>query len=189
MTFSIESKHLDGVVVLRSRRFPDDRGFFAEVFRADSFRELGLPDHFEQDNHSRSRRGVIRGLHFQWDPPMAKLMRVTMGRAFVVAVDIRHGSPTLGQWHGQEMSADEGLQLWAPAGFARGFLALSETVEIQYKCSSIYSPKGESGIRWNDPGIGIDWPVETPLLSEKDDRAQSLAEWLARPESRIFSYR
>jgi dTDP-4-dehydrorhamnose 3,5-epimerase len=186
--FKIASTHLKDIVVLETTVFQDDRGFFMEAFRADQFRELGLPDTFVQDNHSGSRQGVLRGLHFQWDPPMGKLMRVTQGSAFLVAVDIRRGSPTLGQWFGLEVSAESRKQVWAPAGFARGFCVLSEQVELQYKCTGIYNPKGESGILWNDPQIGIVWPVVKPVLSEKDRGAQTLAEWLARPEAAYFSY-
>jgi len=188
MQMRVESEHLNGIKVLVPEVFEDERGFFMEVFRADQFKELGLPVDFVQDNHSRSQEGVARGLHFQWDPPMGKLMRVTIGSAFLVAVDIRKGSPTLGKWFGIEVSAKDKKQVWAPAGFARGFCVLSEAAEIQYKCTGIYSNKGESGIRWNDPDIGIKWPIPNPILSKKDETAQSLAEWLARPEADHFSY-
>ena len=188
MKISIESTHLNGLVVLRPQVFEDPRGFFLEAYRADQFRELGLPDRFVQDNHSRSARGVLRGLHFQWEPQMGKLMRVTVGAAFLVAVDIRKGSPSMGRWYGIEVSAENKLQVWAPAGFARGFCALSEFAELQYKCTGIYNGEGESGIAWNDPEIGIDWPIERPILSEKDGHAQSLADWQARPESERFTY-
>jgi dTDP-4-dehydrorhamnose 3,5-epimerase len=184
----IESVWLGEVVVLQPEVFEDDRGFLMEAFRADQFRAHGLPDTFVQDNHSGSRRGVLRGLHFQWDPPMGKLMRVTRGTAFLVAVDIRKGSPTLGRWVGVEVSAQNRKQVWAPAAFARGFCVLSDFAEIQYKCTGLYSPKGESGILWNDPEIGISWPVSDPTVSEKDRQAQSLAQWLARPESSHFTY-
>jgi len=181
-----------GLVVLSHPDvFEDERGFFVEVFRADLFAELGLPTAFVQDNHSRSRKGVLRGLHFQWDPPMGKLMRVTLGRAFLVAVDIRKGSPTLGEWFGMEVSAQSRKQIWAPAGFARGFCVLSDYAEIQYKCTGIYSNKAESGILWNDPRVGIKWPAEISqelVLSEKDKTARTLDEWLASPESSNFSF-
>ncbi|MGB7516675.1 MAG: dTDP-4-dehydrorhamnose 3,5-epimerase [Candidatus Acidiferrum sp.] len=188
MDIKIESRHLKDVVVLVPDVFQDSRGFFMETFREDQFKAAGLPTHFVQDNHSRSVKGVVRGLHFQWDPPMGKLMRVTLGSAFLVAVDIRKGSPTLGKWSGVEASAENRREVWAPAGFARGFCVLSDVAEIQYKCTGIYSNKGESGIRWNDPEIGIDWPVSDPLLSEKDRNAQTLAQWLSRPESSNFKY-
>ncbi len=188
MAIRIESKYLQDVVVLVPDILEDSRGFFMEAFRVDQFKALGLPHCFVQDNHSRSVKGVTRGLHFQWDPPMGKLMRVSLGAAFLVAVDIRKGSPTLGQWAGVVASAENRRQIWAPAGFARGFCVLSEAAEIQYKCTGIYNREGESGIRWDDPDIGIEWPIKDPLLSAKDRRAQTLAEWLAHQESENFCY-
>lgn len=189
MQVKVESEHLNGLKVLVPDVFQDERGFFMEVFRADQFSELGIPTVFVQDNHSRSAQGVLRGLHFQYDPPMGKLMRVTLGSAFLVAVDIRKGSPTLGQWFGIEVSAVNKKQVWAPAGFARGFYTLSEFAEIQYKCTGIYNNKGESGILWNDPAIGIKWPTgQEPILSKKDENAQTLEQWLEKPESDYFRY-
>jgi dTDP-4-dehydrorhamnose 3,5-epimerase len=190
MEMRIESGALNGVVVLAPHVFQDERGFFLEVFRADQFEKLGLPSRFVQENHSRSKKNVLRGLHFQWDPPMGKLMRVTCGTAFLVAVDIRKGSPTLGRWFGMEASADDKKQVWAPAGFARGFCALSDWVEIQYLCTGVYNNKGESGILWNDPALGVTWPVpiEEAILSDKDRKAQTLAQWLGSPESDSFKY-
>jgi len=188
MPFTIESRPLGDAVVLVPSVFEDQRGFFLEAFRADQFAALGLPDHFPQDNHSRSSKSVLRGLHFQWDPPMAKLMRVTVGAAYLVAVDIRKGSPTLGQWFGVEVSAQNRRQVFAPPGFARGFCVLSDFAELQYKCTGIYNPKAESGIRWDDPEIGIQWPVTDPILSAKDAKAQTLQEWLNSPESDQFRY-
>jgi dTDP-4-dehydrorhamnose 3,5-epimerase len=188
MQITIESRHLKDVVVLVPEMFKDDRGFFSETFRADQFRTLGLPTDFAQDNHSRSAKGVVRGLHFQWSPPMGKLMRVTRGAAFLVAVDIRKGSPTLGKWAGVECSADNYRMVWAPAGFARGFCALSEGTEIQYKCTGVYNGKAESAIRWNDPAIGIEWPLTDVTVSEKDRTARSLGEWLDSPQSNNFLY-
>lgn len=189
MTFRIEPTHVEDVVVLVPEIFQDGRGFFMETFREDQFQAMGLPDHFVQDNHSRSSKGVLRGLHFQWEPPMGKLMRVTQGSAFLVAVDIRRDSPTLGKWVGVEASSENRRQVWAPAGFARGFYVLSEFAEIQYKCTGIYNNKCESGILWNDPEIGIEWPLSTePILSEKDKKARTLVHWLAAPESDHFRY-
>jgi dTDP-4-dehydrorhamnose 3,5-epimerase len=179
---------LSDVVVVVPEVFQDDRGFFSETFRADQFELLGLPTSFVQDNHSRSAKGVLRGLHFQWDPAMGKLMRVTRGAAFLVAVDIRRGSPTLGQWVGIEASDENRRCVWAPAGFARGFCALSDSTEIQYKCTGIYSNKAESAIRWNDPEIGIGWPLTDVIVSDKDRNAQTLAHWLASPQSEQFQY-
>jgi dTDP-4-dehydrorhamnose 3,5-epimerase len=186
MQLKLESTHLGDLKVIVPEVFEDDRGFFMECYRADQFAGLGIPDLFVQDNHSRSQYGVLRGLHFQWDPPMGKLMRVTLGRAFLVAVDIRKESPTLGQWFGIEVSAQNKKQVWAPAGFARGFCVLSEAAEIQYKCTGVYNREGESGIRWDDPALGIDWPNADPVLSEKDQEAQTLEDWLRRPESDHF---
>jgi len=186
MKITIEKTPIDGCVVVKSEVFEDDRGFFMEVFRKDQFEQHGLPTEFVQLNHSASRKNVVRGLHFQWEPPMGKLMRVTVGTAFLVAVDIRKESPTLGKWFGIEASAENKIQLFAPACFARGFAVLSDYAEIQYMCTGIYGPKCESGILWNDPEIGIEWPVKDPILSDKDKNAQTLAEWLQRPESDHF---
>ena len=188
MEISIEARELGDVVVLVPEAFSDSRGFFMETFREDQFKALGLPHYFVQDNHSRSERGVVRGLHFQWGPPMGKLMRVSLGNAFLVAVDIRKRSPTLGNWFGIEASAENRRQVWAPAGFARGFCVLSEVAEIQYKCTGLYNSKAESGISWDDPKIGIQWPLTQVRLSEKDRKAQTLSQWLARPESDCFGY-
>jgi dTDP-4-dehydrorhamnose 3,5-epimerase len=188
MKLEIESVHMGAVAVLKNDFFQDDRGFFVEEYRADQFKELGLPRNFVQENHSGSIKNVLRGLHFQWDPPMAKLMRVLRGTAFLVAVDIRKKSPTLGQWYGIELSSDERKQFYAPAGFARGFCVLSDYAEIQYLCTGVYNSQGESGIRWNDPEIGIEWPVNDPILSSKDEKAQSLNEWLNKENSNHFAY-
>ena len=158
------------------------------MYRADIFAELGLPDRYVQLNHSGSVRNVVRGLHFQWDPPMGKLMRVVRGSAFLVAVDIRPGSATLGDWVGLVLSSDDRRQVWAPAGFARGFAVLSDTAEIEYLCTGTYNGAAESGIRWDDPEIGIRWPVDQPILSDKDRDAQLLSAWLDRPEADKFRY-
>jgi dTDP-4-dehydrorhamnose 3,5-epimerase len=188
MSFVIESRPLEDIAVLVPKAFRDDRGFFVEVYRADEFAALGLPSRFVQDNHSCSRKGVLRGLHFQWEPPMGKLMRVTHGTAFLVAVDIRKGSPNLGKWFGLEASAENLKQVWAPAGFARGFCALSDDVEVQYKCTGTYNGKAESAIRWDDPDVGIEWPLKDVLLSDKDRNAQTLKSWLASADSENFRY-
>ena len=183
MQIKIESRHLEDVVVVVPEMFQDSRGFFTEVFRADQFQSLGLPTELVQDNHSRSVKGVVRGLHFQWEPPMGKLMRVTAGAAFLVAVDIRKGSPTFGRWIGIEASTENRRCVWAPAGFARGFCALSHSTEIQYKCTGVYNNKAESAIRWDDPAIGIKWPLADVIVSEKDRDAQTLSAWLTTPSS------
>jgi dTDP-4-dehydrorhamnose 3,5-epimerase len=188
MPLTIEAHHFGEVMVIVPEVFKDDRGFFMEAYRADRFRELGLPHNFVQENHSYSKKGVLRGLHFQWDPPMGKLMRVTRGAAFLVAADIRPSSPTLGKWVGIEATAENRKQVWAPAGFGRGFLALSENVEVQYNCTGIYNSKAESAIRWDDPDIAIEWPVRPKIVSEKDQKAQTLAQWLASPNAKHLEY-
>lgn len=188
MPFTIEATEIPEVRIVRPRVFPDERGWFLEVLQLDVFAELGLPTRFVQVNQSRSSRGVVRGLHFQWDPPQGKLMRVVAGRAFLVAVDIRPGSPTLGRSVTLEASADEPVLVWAPATFARGFAALSDTTEIEYFCTAPYNPACESGIRWDDPAIGIRWPLDSPALSAKDAAAGSLADWLSNPASAAFSH-
>lgn len=190
MPFTIESRSLNEILVLKPQVIGDSRGFFMETFRVDQFREMGLPTEFVQDNHSRSSKGVLRGLHFQWNPPMGKLMRVTCGAAFLVAVDVRKGSPTLGKWFGLEVTAENKKQVWAPYGFARGFCALTDGCELQYKCTGIYNPKGEAGINFADPNIGIQWPVDvnTAITSEKDRNALTLGQWLASPLSDNIVY-
>ena len=187
MQISIERTPIEDVVIVVPEVFEDERGFFMEVYRQDQFKDLGLPETFVQLNHSRSEKNVTRGLHFQWDPPMGKLMRVTQGEAFLVAVDIRKGSPTLGKWVGLEVSSENKKQVWAPAGFARGFCVLSDYAEIEYLCTGTYNSKSESGILWNDKEIGIKWSVTNPILSEKDRKAQTLSQWLQREESRHFT--
>jgi len=189
MEFHIERTSIRDLLIITPEIFKDDRGFFTETYRKDKFLEFGLNLEFVQDNHSRSSKNVLRGLHFQWEPPMGKLMRVTQGTAFLVAVDIRIGSPTFGKWIGVESSVENRKQVYAPAGFARGFCVFSDFAEIQYKCTGVYtSTKSESGILWNDPVIGIEWPVTNPILSKKDEVAQTLAEWLKKPDSVHFSY-
>lgn len=187
---TIESaSHIPDIKIVTPDVFGDERGWFQEVYKESTFRELGIPGPFVQDNHSRSAKGVLRGLHFQWEPPMGKLMRVTNGSAFLVAVDIRHNSPTLGKWFGLEVTAQNKKQIFAPAGFARGFLALENNTEVQYKCTGEYNKEAESGISYNDPAIGIEWPrLDIPYtISEKDERAQSLAQWLEQSEAKFFT--
>jgi dTDP-4-dehydrorhamnose 3,5-epimerase len=191
MKMNVRRTSIPEVLVIEHEVFEDERGFFMEAYRADHFAEyaeLGLPSSFVQLNHSRSAQGVTRGLHFQWDPPMGKLMRVVVGEAFLVAVDIRPGSATLGQHVNLIASAENKLQLWAPASFARGFCTLSEFAEVEYLTSGNYNPNAESGLRWNDPDIDIDWPIKEPTLSGKDAAAQSLSDWLQRPEAQAFRH-
>jgi dTDP-4-dehydrorhamnose 3,5-epimerase len=175
------------VVLIEHEAFEDARGYFMEVYKGEQFRELGLPDLFVQMNESRSARNVIRGLHFQWDPPVGKLMRVAHGAAFLVAVDIRHNSPTLGKWVGETIAAEQRRQIWAPAGFARGICAVADNTLVQYLCTAAYNANTDTGLRWNDAEIGISWPIDSPLVSEKDRTGQTLREWLARPEAKSLS--
>jgi len=189
--FTVEPTAIPEVLIVRPRLFVDDRGWFTEVLRTDAFEALGagLPTRFVQVNQSRSERGVVRGLHFQWDPPQGKLMRVVSGRAFMVAVDVRPGSPTLGHHVAVEGSAAEPLLFWAPAQFARGFCALDDGTAVEYFCTGVYNAACESGIRVDDPALGIEWPVGAPQLSPKDAAAGTLADWLARPEAAAFAWR
>jgi len=188
MDIRIETTPLRDLVIVHHTVAEDERGFFMEVLKRDVWAAAGLPTDYPQVNLSRSTQGVLRGLHFQWDPAQAKLMRVVRGEAYLLAVDIRKGSPTLGKWYGRRVTERDRLQVFAPAGFARGFCALSETVDVQYMVTGLWNPKAESGIRWNDPALGIDWPVSAPKVSPKDAAAQTLAQWLARLESDRFRY-
>ncbi len=169
---------LAGLLVLEPRVFGDDRGFFYESFNARNFAALtGVEAGFVQDNHSRSAKGVLRGLHYQIQQAQGKLVRVTAGAVFDVAVDLRKSSPTFGRWHGLELSADNKRQLWIPAGFAHGFVVTSESAEFLYKTTDYWAPEFERAILWNDPAIGIDWPLAgAPLLSGKDQAASLLAD-------------
>jgi dTDP-4-dehydrorhamnose 3,5-epimerase len=188
MQLKIEHTAIEDVKIVVPEVFEDDRGFFTEVYRADQFKELGLPHQFVQLNHSKSAKNVLRGLHFQWEPPMGKLMRVTHGEAFLVAVDVRKGSPSLGEWVGVTVNEKDKRQVFAPAGFARGFCVLSDYAEIQYLTTGTYNNKAESGILWNDPAIGIKWPISHPQLSAKDEIAQTLEQWLKTADSENFKY-
>ncbi len=176
----IETTTLPGVLVITPRVFPDPRGFFLESYNAEAWRKAGIETVFVQDNHSKSTRGTLRGLHFQLPPAaQVKVVRVVRGAVWDVAVDIRAGSPTFGQWVGVELTAENFRQVYVPTGFAHGFCVLSDEAEILYKTSAVYSPAHERGIAWNDPQLAVDWPVTEPLLSDRDRRAGSLADYLA----------
>lgn len=161
---------IEGVCLIEPVVHGDHRGFFMESYHKDRFAKLGIDHDFVQDNHSRSRAGVLRGLHYQLGRPQAKLVRATRGRVFDVVVDLRRGSPSFGRWVGAELSEENRRMLFAPAGFGHGFLVLSEIAEFQYKCSDFYAPDEERGIRWDDPSIAIDWPLGgvEPVLSDRD---------------------
>jgi len=167
---------LPGCVVIEPDVFGDARGCFYESFNAHKYRELGLDLTFVQSNVSRSARGVLRGLHYQWPNPQGKLVSVVEGEVFDVAVDIRRGSPTFGQWAGVMLTAENHRHFWVPEGFAHGFVVLSEFATFAYQCTALYDAKADAGVRWNDAAIAIDWPVSAPLLSGKDEKAPLLAD-------------
>ena len=157
------------MLLIEPKVFGDARGFFLESWNRRTFAERGLDIDFVQDNHSRSSRGVLRGLHYQLNDPQGKLVRVTQGRVFDVAVDMRRSSPHFGQWVGHELSADNHHMLWIPPGFAHGFLVLSESADFLYRTTAYYAPQWDRGVRWDDPDIGVEWPLEgVPVLSDKD---------------------
>ena len=167
---------LPGVLIVEPRVFSDARGFFMETYRADAWAAAGVPTHFVQDNHSRSRRGTLRGIHFQTHPGQGKLVRVARGRVFDVAVDLRRGSPTFGEWEGVELDDERGHQLYIPVGFGHGFCVLSESADVHYQLSSYYDPSTESGIAWDDPDVGVQWPDVELLYSQRDRDAPRLSE-------------
>lgn len=171
--------HLPGVIVFEPKVFGDTRGFFLETYREDVLQEAGITAHFVQDNHSRSKRGVLRGLHYQMTQPQGKLVRVTSGAVFDVAVDIRQGSPTFGQWYGAQLDEESMRMMYIPHGYAHGFVVLSDIADFLYKCTDYYHPQSEQGIAWNDPDIGIDWPISDVSLSEKDKTNVQLKDQLA----------
>ena len=170
----IQETALPGVLIIEPKVFRDDRGFFLEAFNEQRFAASGLPTTFRQDNHSRSLRNVLRGLHYQLRRPQGKLLTVVSGVVFDVAVDIRRGSPHFGQWFGATLSADKPQYIWIPPGFAHGFCVLSEAADFLYKCTELYVPEDEAGIAWNDPTLRIHWPIEKPLLSPKDSRYKTI---------------
>jgi dTDP-4-dehydrorhamnose 3,5-epimerase len=173
----VETTKLAGVVVIEPQVFGDDRGFFLESFHESRYREeAGISDKFVQDNHSRSSKGVLRGLHFQRQYPQGKLVSVTQGEVFDVAVDIDPASPTYQQWVGVTLSGENHLQFYVPPGYAHGFVVLSEVVDFQYKCTDFYYPEDQGEVLWNDPDIGVEWPINEPLLSMKDSAAPRLRE-------------
>ena len=168
--------HLEGPVLLAPTVHGDDRGFFMETFRADKLGEFGIPSEFVQDNHSRSRRGTVRGIHFQTSPGQGKLVRVARGSVLDVVVDLRRGSPTFGEWEAVELDDERGLMLWIPVGFGHGFCVLSDVADFVYKCTSYFDPATESGFSYADPEVGIEWPDEELIYSERDRNAPRLSE-------------
>ena len=166
---------LPGVMIIEPKVFGDHRGFFKDTFQIERYREVGIELPFVQDNHSRSPKGVLRGLHLQQNRPQGKLVSCSAGAVFDVAVDVDPASKTFGQYVGVELSAENHRQLWIPPGYAHGFCVLSEFADFQYKCTDLYFPDDEGGLIWNDPEVGISWPVDSPTLSDKDQNLPSLA--------------
>lgn len=174
----LETK-IAGVKIIEPKIFGDDRGFFLETFQRDRYQKiLGITEEFVQDNHSRSSKGVLRGLHFQRVNPQGKLVRVVRGEVFDVAVDIRRDSPTYGQWVGVILSEENKTQFWIPPGLAHGFIVLSDFADFEYKCTNYYDPGSEECLLWSDPAVGIEWPMTNPLLSAKDQQGKLLSELL-----------
>ena len=167
---------LPGVLIIEPKVFGDARGFFIETFQVERYREIGITQPFVQDNHSRSQRGVLRGLHFQKTRPQGKLVRVSRGAVYDVAVDIDPKSSMFGRYVGVELNDVNHRQLWIPAGYAHGFCVISEVADFEYKCTELYFPEDEGGVLWNDPDIGIPWPIDSPRLSDKDTRNPTLRE-------------
>jgi dTDP-4-dehydrorhamnose 3,5-epimerase len=186
MDIHVTPTKLDGVVIVDTDFFRDERGFFIEVYHKQRYAEHGLEYDFVQDNHSRSARGVLRGFHYQdMTAPMSKLVRCTVGAVLDVAVDLRVGSPTFGQWAAVELSADNMRQVMVPEGFGHAFLTLSDFAEVHYKCTGLYDPPSEGTVAWNDPDIGVEWPVANPVLSNRDQDGMSLKQYLERPAFRL----
>lgn len=174
-----EPTPLEGVYLIKPKVFGDSRGFFMESWSAATFREAGFDLDFVQDNHSRSAHGILRGMHYQMEHTQGKLVRVATGAVFDAVVDMRSDSPTLGQWYGVTLSDENHHMLWVPPGFAHGFYVLSEFADFQYKCTDTYHPQSEISLAWNDPAVGIEWPVpegEAPLLSGKDEQGMAWGE-------------
>ncbi len=173
---NVQQTKLPGVLIIEPEIFPDHRGFFLESYHASRYQELGLPNNFVQDNHSLSCRNTIRGLHAQIQKPQGKLIRVVEGEIFDVAVDVRLGSPTFSQWTAVVLSEVNKLQFYIPAGFAHGFAVTSHSAQVEYKCTEYYDSKNQVNILWNDAEIGINWPIDVPILSHKDNCAPVLKE-------------
>lgn len=182
----LKETQLKGLYVISPKLISDERGFFMEVVRSDEFEKAGLPVRFIQVNHTSSKHNVLRGLHFQWDKPLGKFIRIIKGSAFMAFVDIRKKSETLGKWFLLEVSEENKKIIYASPGFAAGFYVSGDIAEVEYFYTEFYNPKGESSILWNDPAIAIPWPVMNPILSERDRNAETLEAWLKKPESDFF---
>lgn len=185
LSFAVRPTDLQGLLLIEMECYRDERGFFVESYHERRFAEHGIVDEFVQDNHSRSRLGVLRGFHYQdMTAPMAKLVRCSAGKILDVAVDLRANSRTLGRWYSLELSPENMRQLLIPVGFGHAFLALSEFADVQYKCTGFYTPSAEGAIAWNDPDLGVEWPLSDPIVSPRDQAAPSLREYLRQPAFR-----
>ena len=193
MGLEIISEHLNGLFLFKPKIHGDERGFFMETWRKDEFEKYGISANFVQDNHSRSSQNVLRGLHFQWEKPMGKLIRVTRGSCLFCELDLRPSSPSLGKSFLAELTEENNHLLWVPPGFANGFLTLSKSADVQYKCTALWNPNAESAVHWNDPELSIGWNLNNfekkkLIISEKDQNAGSLKQWLSRPESKFLDF-
>jgi dTDP-4-dehydrorhamnose 3,5-epimerase len=177
---NVSTTALPGVLVIEPRLFKDSRGFFLETYHLDRYREAGLSAPFVQDNHSRSWKNVLRGLHLQLDFPQGKLVRAVTGRIWDVAVDVTPASPTFKQWFGIELTDENNRQMFIPPGYAHGFVVLSDVADVSYKCTELYHPEDEVGILWNDVDLGVKWPVTNPIVSQRDAQNLSLDQFLRR---------
>lgn len=188
MAVKLLNEYLNGIKLFKYEKYTDARGFFAETYNFSDLRELGINNNFIQDNISRSKSGVIRGLHFQWDKPLSKLIRVSKGSAKFFELDIRKNSPTFAKFQEFNLNEFDDFLLWVPAGFANGFLALENDTEIQYKCDELWNPNGEAAIIWNDKSLNIPWNHPNPIISNKDAKAFSFKNWIQTPESDILTF-
>jgi dTDP-4-dehydrorhamnose 3,5-epimerase len=184
----IDPQLSNGIRILVAKEFPDERGSLLQSWVKRDLEAAGIHADFQQAIESRSKRGVVRGLHFQWAPPMGKLLRCIRGSVLDVVVDVRHGSPTLGHHLKVLLSGENRRIIWVPPGFAHGFMALEDESIVLYECTAPHGPSGEGGILWNDSGLGIEWPDIPPIVSEKDRRMPTLRDWLSDPRSRSFRY-
>ncbi|HJQ83104.1 MAG TPA: dTDP-4-dehydrorhamnose 3,5-epimerase [Candidatus Binatia bacterium] len=184
----VDPSRIPAVKIITAKTFPDDRGVLLQSWVKQDLETAGIPSHFEQAIQTTSRRGVVRGLHFQWDPPMGKFVRCVRGGIIDVVVDVRHGSPTVGDHLAVELTDRNHRQIWVPPGFAHGTFALEDDSVILYECSAQHGPGREGGILWNDPALAIRWPDIPPIVSDKDKVAPTLAAWMADERSRHFRY-
>jgi dTDP-4-dehydrorhamnose 3,5-epimerase len=184
----VDPSRVPAVKITVAKSFPDERGFLLQSWVQQDLEAAGIPSDFKQAIQTFSKRGVVRGLHFQWDPPMGKLVRCISGAIIDVVVDVRHGSPTLGDHLAVELTGSNHSVIWVPPGFAHGTIALQDDSIVLYECTSVHGPGREGGILWNDPALGIQWPAIPPIVSDKDRAAPTLAAWLADPLSQAFQY-